>query len=190
MSYSVRPSPLLPSTGWVIWHKNKAIAILNEVIAQIRAAPTVTLGSFDEELMAAWKHILPITLTSVRTGFVRLDHPAWDSTPNPWWKFLTDAPLISKEEAQELNELRRPLVMPHLDEFGWLIQERKVIDFRGLAVSHLGNFPTLKLFQTLNQAKKCDLLLCCREDIQGILTYMTVWKPEWMASKDLLRSLG
>nr|POE90537.1 hypothetical protein CFP56_61176 [Quercus suber] len=80
--------------------------------------------------------------------------------------------------------------MPHLDEFGWLIQERKVIDFRGLAVSHLGNFPTLKLFQTLNQAKKCNLLMFCKEDIQGILTYMTVWKPEWVASKDLLRRLG
>ena len=62
--------------GWVLWHKNKAIAIPNEVIAQIRATPTITLGWFDEELMAAWKHILPITPTSVRTGFVRLDHPA------------------------------------------------------------------------------------------------------------------
>ena len=80
-------------------------------------------------------------------------------------KFLTDVPLILMKEAQELNELRRPLVMPHLDKFEWLIQERKVIDFKGLAISHLGNFPTLKLFQTLNQAKKCDLLLCCREDI-------------------------
>lgn len=80
--------------------------------------------------------------------------------------------------------------MPHLDESGWLIQERRVIDFRGLAASHLGNFPTLELFQILNQVKKYDLLLCCREDIQGILNYMAMWKLEWVASKDLLRRLG
>lgn len=52
--------------------------------------------------------------------------------------------------------------MPHLNESGWLIQERRVIDFRGLAASHLGNFPTLELFQILNQVKKYDLLVLQR----------------------------
>ena len=54
----------------------------------------------------------------------------------------------------------------------------------------MGNFPTLKLFQILALIRKCDLLICCREDITGILKYMMVWKPNWVASKDLLRRLG
>lgn len=80
--------------------------------------------------------------------------------------------------------------MPHLDELGWLIQERKVIDFRGSVSTHLGNMLVLKLFQILKTVKKCDLLLCCREEIQGILNYMATWKLDWVASKDLLRRLG
>ena len=99
-------------------------------------------------------------------------------------------PLISEVELKELNKLRRPLVMPHLDESGWLVKERKVIDFRGLASAYLGNFPTMKLFKFLKLVKKCDLLICCREEIQGILNYFTVWKPDWVASKDLFRRMG
>ena len=80
--------------------------------------------------------------------------------------------------------------MPHLDESGWIVQERKVIDYKGSVSMHLGNMPTLKLFQILNQVKRCDLLVCCKEEIQGILNYLVVWKPDWVASKDLLRRLG
>ena len=145
------PSPSflpLPTFGWVIWHRNKIIAILEELIDQIRAAPTDALGWFKEDLAAAWNHIFPITSTSVRTGNLPLDHPTWDRTPNQWWKFLTDTPLISEKEVQELNKLRRPLVVTHLDKSGWIVlfQERKVIDFKGSVSTHLGNMPTLKLF--------------------------------------------
>ena len=44
------------------------MAIPEEVIAQIKAAPTDTLGWFEKDLTATWKHIFPITPTSVRTG--------------------------------------------------------------------------------------------------------------------------
>ena len=74
----------------------------------------------------------------------------WGTTPNPWWKFITNMPLISEKDAEELNRLRRPLVVPHLDKFGWLVQERKVIDFKRTVSMHLGNFPIMKLFQTFN----------------------------------------
>lgn len=180
----------LPMVGRVIWHKNKAMAILEEMIAQIRAAPTNILGWFEEDLLVAWKHIFPITPTNVLTGNLPLDHPSWGRTLNPWWKFLMDTPLISEKEAQDLNKLRRPLVMPYLDELGWLVQERRVIDFKGLVWTFLGNMPTMKLFQILNLVKRFDLLLCCREEIQGILNYLIVWKLDWVVSKDLLRRLG
>lgn len=62
--------------GWAIWHRNKAIAIPDEVIAQIRVAPTDIVGWFDEDLIATWKCLFPITLTSVRTRNLPLDHPA------------------------------------------------------------------------------------------------------------------
>ena len=54
----------------------------------------------------------------------------------------------------------------------------------------MGNFPILKLFQILTLVKRCDLLVTCREDIPGILKYLIVWKPDWMASTNLLRTMG
>ena len=60
--------------------------------------------------------------------------------------------------------------MPHFDKSGWIIQERKIMDFRGLALTHMGNHPMLKLIQILVPVKGCDLL--------GILKYMMIWKPE------------
>nr|POE88491.1 hypothetical protein CFP56_53777 [Quercus suber] len=117
-------SPLAP-TWWAIWYCNKAIFIPDVVIAQIRVALTEALGRFEEDLEIAWKHIFSVTQNSINTGKLPLDHPAWGTTPNLWWSFLTDAPVISEAVAQELNLLRRPLVQPYLDEFGWLVQERK-----------------------------------------------------------------
>ncbi|XP_050269430.1 uncharacterized protein LOC126713652 [Quercus robur] len=148
------------------------------------------MGWFEEDLAIAWKHIFPITLSNVITGNLLLGHQAGVRTPNPWWKFLIHTLLILEKEAQKLNRLRRPLVMPHLDESGWLIQERRVIDFKGSVSMHMGNMPTMKLFQILKPIKRFDLHLCYREEIQGILNYMAMWKPNWVASKDLLRRLG
>ena len=53
MAYPSPFYPSLPMVGWAIWYRNKAITILDEVIAQIRAAPTDTMGWFDEELAVA-----------------------------------------------------------------------------------------------------------------------------------------
>ena len=80
--------------------------------------------------------------------------------------------------------------MPHFNESGWIIQEREIVDFRGLASAHMVNHPMLKLIQILVPVKRCDLLICCREDTMRILKYMMIWKPEWNSSKDLLRRLG
>lgn len=171
-------------------YKNLVIAIPEEIIAQIKASPTDQLGGSEKELKAAWKNLFPLTTMSFRSGALDLNHLAWNTTPNPWWRFIIDMPLITKEEAMMLNEKRRPLVVPHLNESGWLVQERKVIDFRGTASGHMGDFPTFKLFQILIPVQKCDLLICCKEEIVGILKYMIVWKPDWMASRELLKKMG
>nr|POF08459.1 hypothetical protein CFP56_46000 [Quercus suber] len=125
---------------------NKTIAILEKMIAQIRVAPTDTMGWFKDELCATWKHIFPIMLSRNKTENLPLDHLAWGLTLDPRWKFLTDIHLITEKELEELNKQRRPLIVPHLDKLGWLVQERKVIDFRGTVASHMGNMPTMKLF--------------------------------------------
>ncbi|KAL0015593.1 hypothetical protein SO802_002662 [Lithocarpus litseifolius] len=128
------------------------------MILQIRAAPTDTLRWCKEELWHAWKHIFPITPTSVRTGNLPLDHPTWGQTPNPWWKFLTDTPLLLWEEAEELSNQRRPSIMPHFNESRWIIQERIPVDFRAMAAAYMGNHPMLKLVQILAPIKRCDVL--------------------------------
>lgn len=75
----------------------------------------------EEDFSVACKHLFLITSKSMRTVNLALDHPAWGATPNPWWKFLIDTLLIIEKKAEELNKLRRPLVMPNLDESGWLV---------------------------------------------------------------------
>lgn len=74
----------LANFGWAIWFRNKAIPILDEMIAQIRASPTDTMGWFDPDIKAAWQNPLPITPTSIKSGNLPLDHQAWVLTPNPW----------------------------------------------------------------------------------------------------------
>ena len=54
--------------------------------------------------------------------------------------------------------------MPHFDKSGWIIQEKKLVDFRGMGTTHMGNHPMLKLVQILAPVKSCDVLICCRED--------------------------
>lgn len=43
------------------------------------------------------------------------------------------------------------------------------MDFKGAVTAHRGNHPTLKLIQILAPVQRSDALLCCREDIVGIL---------------------
>ena len=65
-------------------------------------------------------------------------------------------------------------MVPHYDESGWLIQEMRVVDFRGSTSAHMGNHPILKLVQILAPIQNCDLLICCKEDILGILKYLMI----------------
>ena len=37
--------------------------------------------------------------------------------------------------------------------------------FQGISIDSLGNFMMMKLFQILKTVSKCDLLICCREEI-------------------------
>ncbi|KAK9987330.1 hypothetical protein SO802_032281 [Lithocarpus litseifolius] len=89
--------------GWAMRYRGKVIQVPDEVIAQIRAAPMDTIGWVEEGLRGAWKTMFPLTQESRKMGYLDPDHPAWGITPNPWWKFLTDIPLISWEKAERLN---------------------------------------------------------------------------------------
>lgn len=150
----------MPWTGWAIRYTGKTIVVADEIIAKIRPAPTETLGWFKAEMNKAWKNLFPITPLSSREGGLPMDHPVWGQTPNQWWKFLTDTPLVSWEDTERLNRQRRQLVVPHFDESGWLIQERRLVDFRGMASMHMGNHPMLKLIQILTLVQTCDVLVC------------------------------
>lgn len=136
------------------------VVLSDEIITQIRAAPTDTLGWFDPMLCNAWKNLFPITPMSIRTEDLPLEHPAWSQTPNPWRKFITDTPLVLWDEAETLSRQRRPSVVPHFNESRWIIQERRIVDFRGSASTYMGNYPMLKLIQTLVPVKSYDMLIC------------------------------
>ena len=89
-----------------------------------------------------------------------------------------------------MSKQRKPSVVPHFDEFEWLIQERKLVDQRGMATALIGDHLMLKLIQFLMPVEKCDVLISCREDVVGMLKYMMIWKSKWKHLKDLLRKLG
>ena len=59
--------------------------------------------------------------------------------------------------------------MPHFDKSRWIIRERKLVDFRGMATADMWNHPMLKLVQILAPVNICDMLICYREDVEGIL---------------------
>ena len=40
----------IPQSGWAIWYRNRIVMIPEEMIAQIRANSTETLGWFEKEL--------------------------------------------------------------------------------------------------------------------------------------------
>nr|POE65571.1 hypothetical protein CFP56_57450 [Quercus suber] len=65
----------LPPLGWAIWFKGRVVAIPNKMIAQIRAAPTTSMGIFEEELRVTWKNLFPLNQVSGRNGNLALDHP-------------------------------------------------------------------------------------------------------------------
>ena len=58
-----------------------------------------------------------------------MDHPTWGQTPNLWWKFLMDTPLVSLEEVEMLNRQQMPSVVQHYDESRWLNKERRPSGF-------------------------------------------------------------
>jgi len=66
------PTPPTPS-GWAIWFRNRAIAIPDELIVHIRATPTTSMGSFEEELCATWKNLFPLTQASGMNEKLALD---------------------------------------------------------------------------------------------------------------------
>ena len=84
-------------------YKDKVVVVLDEVIAQIRVAPTDTMGWVEEGLRKAWLSMFPLTQISLQTGYLNLDHPAWGLVSNKWWNFITDAPLILWEEVERLS---------------------------------------------------------------------------------------
>lgn len=66
-----------------MWYRNKAIVLSDKMIAQIRVALTDMMGWFEEDLKAAWKHLFPVTSSSIKMGNLSLDHPAWGLTSDP-----------------------------------------------------------------------------------------------------------
>ena len=77
--------------------------------------------------------------------------------------------------------------MLHFDKSGWIIQERKLVDFRGMRTTHIVNHPILKLVQILAPVKSCVVLICCKEDVVGILKYMMVSSADSGSSEELCR---
>lgn len=62
---------------WEIFQKGKIMTLSLEIMAQIRASPTMIWGWFDLEEMKAWSHIFHLTPKSRKMGYLSLLNPPW-----------------------------------------------------------------------------------------------------------------
>ena len=69
--------------------------------AQIKGSPTMIWGWYDREEMQAWSRIFPMTLESLKQGFLPLTDPAWMEWDNPCWIFPSGKP--TKAESKIFN---------------------------------------------------------------------------------------
>lgn len=79
---------------WAIFYKEKVIPIRDMMINMIKGDPIDIMGCFDWELMRAWQNLFLLTELSSRSGFLPLSDEAWISTPNLWWRFLMERPVV------------------------------------------------------------------------------------------------
>lgn len=82
------------SKKWAIFYEGKIIPIGDETIQWIRKDPTKIWGWFDLELMLVWKNMFPLTEESMRLGYLPLKNATWVMTLKPWWKFVTNRPVV------------------------------------------------------------------------------------------------
>ena len=141
---------------WALFYKGKIVPIEDETIKWIKQDPTKIWRWFDLELMLAWKNIFPLTGESGELGFLPLLNTAWESTPNPWWRFVTDRPAMlplpppsstllktsSGEQLSEklLTELEREVMIME-------ISERKMLKDKAVECVMLGNLNMVKMIQ-------------------------------------------
>lgn len=63
-------------------YRDKVVVVPDEVIAQIRAAPTNTMGWVEEGLRKTWMSMFPLTQISRQIGYLNLDHRVWGLANN------------------------------------------------------------------------------------------------------------
>lgn len=69
---------------WAILRQGKVMALSKEIMAQIKASPTMIWGWYDQDEMVAWSHIFPLTPVSQRLRTLPLSDLAWVEWTNPW----------------------------------------------------------------------------------------------------------
>ena len=80
--------------SWAIFYQGKVIPVGEETINQTKRDPMEIWGWFELELAQAWKNMFRLIDLSKRLVYLPLKDGAWMLTPNPWWRFLTDRPVV------------------------------------------------------------------------------------------------
>jgi hypothetical protein len=144
------------------------------VLDQIKASPTVIWGWFDLEIRKAWSFIFPLTPESRANLFLPLTDPAWVEWSNPWWKFLTDVPLVVESRILSWRTLPGTSNEPILCELdpSEEISERRMLVEKPIAVSCMGNVALKKLIQVFQPNFQFKIAICQRELKMGILEHV------------------
>lgn len=152
---------------WAICINKKAVELCNTTINNIRWDPLTIYGWTDKALMNSWSFIFPLTEVSKRDRCLPLTHPAWHNTPNLWWRFTLDRPLLLPPPEQRTSRTSRICLQSSLSETQLDLLEnalaqveicqRKFLTGEITGVLIQGILPQLKLIQTLMEIESFTL---------------------------------
>ena len=168
----------------------------DETIRWIKQDPTEVWGWFETDLMVAWKNLFPLTERSNQVGYLPLKDKAWITTPNPWWRFLTDRPAISvppmtisgpsaigsdiQNSEKSLSEVEAKWTEP-------VISIRKILNTNPVECSLMGNLQRVKQIQFVEPEISGTILAKEMQEALGIIKHLvTLIQGIWKSRKEML----
>ncbi|XP_050247925.1 uncharacterized protein LOC126695284 [Quercus robur] len=181
---------------WGILYKGKIIPVSDSTIRWIRQDPTEVWGWFETELMVAWKNIFPLTERSKQLGYLPLKDEAWITTPNPWWRFLTDRPPVPSIPMTNSGPSATRSVMQNSEKIlleaeamlteAVISETKKLINFP-VECLLMGSLHRVKMIQFAEPRFSGTVVVKATQGDLGIIMHsVTLIKGIWESRKEML----
>ena len=160
--------------------------------AQIKGNPTMIWGWYDQEEMQAWSRIFPVTLESLKQGFLPLTDPAWMEWDNPCWIFPSDKPTKAELKIFSWRALSPQSLEQSLKELGLeeKVEVRNIWMPKTGVMRCWGNEVSITVVWTTPNPLNFNLLVSSSEQTLGIIKHVMTIMEGAEAPRKQLRELG